>query len=196
MVSDLCLSVEVSSPCTTILGSADSVVNQATFEPVIASIETFARDTHDYPTARLAIFVLIRMISVWSGPDKVGPGANNTTSSPVTSQTPLPGFDNYIVDRFSPLVWSIPASPGFNSKDAQAKQVLYETANLQLEIIKKIGEPFVERLKNDLSGMGLGDEGQDQYLRTLAAALEGTKKEKEWRNFFCQFVDRMLAGRT
>jgi len=173
-----------------------SNANQATFEPVISSIETFARDTHDYPTARLAIFVLIRMISVWSGPDKVGPGANNTSTSSTTPQAPLPGFDNYIVDRFSPLVWSIPASPGFNAKDAQAKQVLYETANLQLEIIKKIGEPFVARLKSDLSGMGLGDEDQDQYLRTLATALEGAKKEKEWRNFFCQFVDRMLAGRT
>lgn len=136
------------------------------------------------------------MTSVWCGPDKVGPGANTTPTSPVSTQAPLPGFDNYVVERFSPLAWSIPASPGFNSKDAQAKQVLYETANLQLEIIKKIGEPFVERLKNDLSGMGVGGDGVDQYLRTLAASFEGSKKEKEWRNFFCQFVDRMLAGRA
>lgn len=173
-----------------------SNANQANFEPIISSIETFARDTHDYPTARLAIFVLIRMISVWSGPDKVGPGASSTPTSPITTQAPLPGFDNYVVERFSPLAWSIPAAPGFNSKDAQAKQVLHETANLQLEIIKKIGEPFVERLKNDLGGMGVGNDGVDQYLRTLAGAFEGSKKEKEWRNFFCQFVDRMLAGRS
>lgn len=136
------------------------------------------------------------MISVWSGPDKVGPGANATPTSSDTTQSPLPGFDNYVVERFSPLAWSIPASPGFNSKDAQAKQVLFETANLQLEIIKKIGEPFVERLKGDLGGMGVGGDDADQYLRSLAGAFEGSKKEKEWRNFFCQFVDRMLAGRT
>lgn len=136
------------------------------------------------------------MISVWSGPDKVGPGANAAPTSPVTTQAPLPGFDNYVIERFSPLAWSIPASPGFNSKDAQAKQVLFEAANLQTEIIKKIGEPYVERLKSDLNGMGMGSDGIDQYLRTLAGAFEGTKKEKEWRNFFTQFVDRMLSGRA
>jgi exportin-T len=135
------------------------------------------------------------MVSVWGGPDKVGPGAN-AAPTPDTTQTPLPGFDNYVVERFSPLAWSIPASSGFNSKDAQAKQVLYEAANLQHEIIKKVAEPYVERLKSDLSGMGVGDEGQNQYLQTLAGAFEGPKKEKEWRNFYTQFVDRMLASRA
>jgi exportin-T len=137
----------------------------------------------------------MRMINVWSGPDKVGPGAKQTPTSPVTTEAPLPGFENYVVERFSPLAWSIPATPGFNSKDAQAKQVLYEAANLQTEIVKKVGEPYVERLKSDLSGNGVGPDDVDQYLRTLAGALEGTKKEKEWRNFFVQFVDRMLSGR-
>lgn len=135
------------------------------------------------------------MTSVWSGPDKVGPGANTTPTSPITSQAPIPGFDNYVVDRFSPLVWSIPASPGFNSKDAQAKQVLYEAANLQAEIVKKVGEPYVERLKTDLRGMGVGEDMVDQYLRTLAGAFEGVKKEKEWRTFFAQFVERLLSAR-
>ncbi|EMD65706.1 hypothetical protein GGP41_010569 [Bipolaris sorokiniana] len=170
--------------------------NQGTFEPIISSIETFARDTQDYQTARLAIFVLIRMVSVWGGPDKVGPGANATPTSPDTTQAPLPGFDNYVVEKFAPLAWSIPASPGFNAKDAQARQVLYETANLQHEIIKKVGESYAERLKGDLSGMGIGEDVQDQYLRTLAGSFEGPKKEKEWRNFYTQFVDRMLASRA
>jgi exportin-T len=136
------------------------------------------------------------MITVWCGPDKVGPGANQAPTSPDTIQPPLPGFENYVVERFSPLAWSIPATPGFNSKDAQAKQVLFEAANLQTEIVKKVGEPYVERLKSDLSGNGVSAEGVDQYLRTLAGALEGTKKEKEWRNFFVQFVDRMLSGQS
>ncbi|KAF2254853.1 Exportin-T [Trematosphaeria pertusa] len=172
-----------------------SEANQSTFETIITSIDTFARDPSDYQTARLALSVLIRMTSVWSGPDKVGPGANTTPTSPITSQAPIPGFDNYVVDRFSPLVWSIPASPGFNSKDAQAKQVLYEAANLQAEIVKKVGEPYVERLKTDLRGMGVGEDMVDQYLRTLAGAFEGVKKEKEWRTFFAQFVERLLSAR-
>ncbi|KAF1973019.1 Exportin-T [Bimuria novae-zelandiae CBS 107.79] len=164
-----------------------SEANQATFDTIITSIDAFARDTSDYQTARLAISVLIRMTSVWSGPDKVGPGANPTATSPVT--TPIPGFENYVVERFGPLVWSIPASGGFNSKDAQAKQVLYEAANLQAEIVRKVGEPYVERIRSDLTGMGVGGEVVDQYLRTLAGAFEGAKKEKEWRVFFARFVD-------
>jgi exportin-T len=149
---------------------------------------------NDAPTARLAIFVLVRMISVWCGPDKVGPGANQTPTSPGTAQAPLPGFENYVVEHFAPLAWSIPSAAGFNSKDAQARQVLFEAANLQTEIVKKVGEPYVERLKSDLSGNGVGEDGVDQYLRTLAGALEGPKKEKEWKNFFVQFIDRMLSG--
>jgi exportin-T len=172
-----------------------SEANQSTFETIITSIETFARDTSDYPTARLALAVLIRMTSVWGGPDKVGPGANTTPTSPVTSQAPLPGFDNFVVERFSPLVWAIPATPGFNSKDAQAKQVLYEAANLQAEIVKKVGEPYVERLKTDLLGMGVGEETVNQYITKLASAFEPPKKAKadanlkEWKNFFARFVE-------
>jgi exportin-T len=137
----------------------------------------------------------MRMINVWCGPDKVGPGANQSPTSPIGTSAPLPGFDNYVLERFSPLAWSIPAAPGFNPKDAQAKQVLIEVANLQTEIVKKVGEPYVERLRSDLSGNGVRDDGVDQYLRTLAGALEGSKKEKEWRVFFVQFIDRMLSNR-
>ena len=164
-----------------------SGANQATFDTIITSIDAFARDPSDYPTARLALSVLIRMTSVWSGPDKIGPGANAASTS--NAATPIPGFENYVVERFSPLVWSIPASSGFNSKDAQAKQVLYEAANLQAEIVKKVGEAYVERLRSDLSGMGVSEDVVEQYLRTLAGAFESVKKEKEWRVFFARFVD-------
>lgn len=135
------------------------------------------------------------MTNVWCGPDKVGPGANSNLTSPIATQAPLPGFDNYVVERFAPLAWSVPATPGFNSKDAQAKQALHEAANLQTEIVKKVGEPYVDRLKSDLGGNGVGADGVDQYLRTLAGALEGSKKEKEWRNFFVSFIERMLSNR-
>ncbi|KAL5415284.1 pre-tRNA nuclear export protein [Paraphaeosphaeria minitans] len=163
-----------------------SDVNQATFDSIITSIDTFARDTSDYPTARLALSVLIRMTSVWSGPDKVGPGANASPTSPGAAS--IPGFENFVMERFSPLVWSIPASGGFNSKDAQAKQVLHEVANLQAEMVKKVGEPYVERLRTDLSGMGVSEDVVDGYLRTLAGAFEGVEKFKEWRIFFARFV--------
>jgi exportin-T len=170
-----------------------SSTNQSTFETVITSLDAFARDTNDYQTARLAISVLITMTSVWGGPDKIGPAANNTPTSPIASPETLPGFDNYVVERFSPLAWSVPGSPGFSTKDAQAKQVLHELARLQAEVIKKVGEPYVQRLKGELAGMGSNEEVVDQYLRTLAGAFENQKKEKEWRVFFAQFVERLLS---
>ncbi|KAF2476232.1 Exportin-T [Lindgomyces ingoldianus] len=166
-----------------------SNANQSTFDTIITSLDTFARDNNDYPNARLALTVLIRMTAVWGGPDKIGPTTNSNTASPMTAQAPLPGFDSFVVTRFSPLAWSIPASPGFNSKDAQAKQVTMEAAGLQAEIVKKIGEPYVERLREELRGMGAGQEMVDQYLGKLAGALETQKKEKDWRNFFVQFVE-------
>lgn len=172
-----------------------SNANQATFETIITSLDTFARDTKDYPTARLAISVLIRMTSVWGGPDKIGPAANNTPTSPIAAPETLPGFDNYVVERFSPLTWAVPASSGFNSKDAQAKQVLQELASLQAEIVKKVGQPYVERLKSELAGMNSGQDVIDQYLRTLAGAFEGFQKEKAWKVFFTEFIERLLAAR-
>ncbi|KAH7126753.1 Exportin-T [Dendryphion nanum] len=173
-----------------------SNTNQSIFDTIITSLDTFARDIKDYPTARLAVSVLIRMTSVWGGPDKVGPAANTTPTSPIaTSSETIPGFDNFAVERFSPLAWSVPGTPGFNPKDAQAKQVLQELAGLQAEIIKKVGEPYAERLRSELRGMGSGEEIVDQYLRTLAGAFDGQKKEKEWKVFFVQFVERLLSGR-
>ncbi|KAF2270875.1 Exportin-T [Lojkania enalia] len=171
-----------------------SNANQATFQTIITSLDTFARDTRDYPTARLAISVVIRMISVWGGPDKIGPGANATPTSPIAAQPPIPGFDTFAMGTFSPLAWSVPGSAGFNLKDAQAKQVLQETASLQAEIVKKVGEPYVERLKQELAGMGMNQEMVDQYLRTLAGGIEDQKREKEWRTFFVQFVERLLSA--
>ena len=88
------------------------------------------------------------------------------------------------------------ATPGSNSKGAHAKQVVHEAANLKTGSIKKVGEPYVERLRSDLGGMGVSGDVVDQYLRTLAGAFEGTKKEREWRNFFAQFVERAMSGRT
>ncbi|KAF2751691.1 Xpo1-domain-containing protein [Sporormia fimetaria CBS 119925] len=168
--------------------------NQSTFETIITSLDTFACDTKDYPTARLAISVLVKMTSVWGGPDKVGPAAN-TPTSPVAAAESLPGFDNYIVDRFAPLAWSVPGTPGFSSKDAQARQVLMELGTLQAEIVRKVGEPYVTRLREELVAMGTPEDGVNEYLQKLAGAFEGQKREKEWRVFFAGFVERLLAGR-
>jgi exportin-T len=135
------------------------------------------------------------MISTWSGADKIGPGASQPPTSPTAPQATIPGFENFVLDRFAPLVWSIPGSQSFNPKDAQARNVLQETAALQMEIVRKVGEPYVERLRMELGGMQVDPGVQEQYLASLAGAFEGVKKEKEWRSFFVQFVERLLAVR-
>ncbi|KAF2275898.1 Exportin-T [Westerdykella ornata] len=170
-----------------------SETNQSTFETVITSLDTFARDTKDYPTARLAISVLVKMVQYWGGPNKISSATDNTPST--FTPKPIPGFDNYIVERFSPLIWSVPASPGFSIKDAQAKQVLQELAILQAQIVVKAGDAYVERLKSELGGMGSNEDMVNEYLGKLAASFEGGKKEREWRMFFAGFVERLLAAR-
>ncbi|CAN9358409.1 unnamed protein product [Alternaria alternata] len=111
-----------------------SNANQATFEPIISSIETFARDTHDYPTARLAIFVLIRMVSVWGGPDKAWARRERYTH--------ISRHRSSTIARFRQLR---------RRQVLPAKQVLFETANLQHEIIKKVGESYVASASRAIS---------------------------------------------
>ncbi|EOD45543.1 putative trna exportin protein [Neofusicoccum parvum UCRNP2] len=158
-----------------------SSANQATFDTIITTIEHFARDPTDYPTARLAISVLTRMTAVWGGPD-----------IPLNSGNPpaptLPGFDHFAMTRFSPLSWSVPASQGFNSKDPQARQVLGELGGMQIEILKKTGDVYLQNLRQELSNMGVDQQGLDEYLGALT-----TKGEKGFKQFFQQFVGRAAS---
>ncbi|KAF2086209.1 Exportin-T [Saccharata proteae CBS 121410] len=156
-----------------------SNANQTTFDTIITTIEHFARDPTDYPTARLSISVLIRMTSIWGGPDVIPAGGPPAPT--------LPGFDTFAMTRFSPLSWSVPASQGFNAKDPQARQVLSELAGLQLEIYKKTGVIYLERLREELRSMGAGDQGAEEYVASLVG-----KGEKGFKQFFQQFV---AAGR-
>jgi len=132
------------------------------------------------------------MTSVWGGPDKLGSGSNNNSvpTSPINTQASLPGFEDFAVSRFHPLSWTIPTTPGFSPKDPQARQVLQEIASLQVEILKKVGTPYGNRLREDLIGMNINEQSVDEYLRVLVNGLGDQKKEKEWRNFFARFIER------
>ncbi|KAK5202185.1 pre-tRNA nuclear export protein [Cryomyces antarcticus] len=154
--------------------------NQSTFETIISTIEYFARDASDYPTARLAVSVLVRMSAVWGGPDIPNPSTNN--QSPYPS---LPGFDQFIITRFSPICWALPSNPSFNAKDMQARQVLSEVASLQQMILLKTGQEYLTWLRDkELREMGLQGQVIDEYLRAL------TGDAKAFKQFFLQFVSR------
>lgn len=74
-----------------------------------------------------------------------------------------------MITRFSPLCWALPANPSFNSKDAQAKQVLAEAGAMQRIIYGKMGMEYIEYLRDrELPGMGMGADLVEEYVGTLS----------------------------
>lgn len=133
------------------------------FDTVITTIEHFAKDVDDFMTAKMAFNVLAKMGSSWGGPD-IAP-ANGAAAT----QVALPGFGQFMITRFSPLCWALPANPSFNSKDAQAKQVLAEAGGMQRIIYGKTGMEYIEYLRDrELPGMGMGADLVEEYVGTLS----------------------------
>ena len=150
---------------------ADGIaVNQSTFGLIISTMEHLARDTNDLPTAKLTISVLVRMISTWGGPDVVSqPNSNQTmTLTNGDAKLKLPGFDQFMITRFSPLCWALPSNPSFDSKDAQSKQVLAEAAMLQKAIYNKNGQEYLTYLRTELNGLGMDEGIIGEYLNALS----------------------------
>ncbi|KAM5458124.1 pre-tRNA nuclear export protein [Microsporum audouinii] len=160
--------------------------NQSIFETVISTIEHFAKDADDFPTAKMAFLVLARMSSLWGGPDIVPPANGATTTQP---ETALPGFAQFMITRFSPLCWALPMNSSFNPKDAQAKQVLGEAAAMQKVIYSKTGPEYLQWLRNsEFPGMGMGTDLINEYLSSLEQL-----DVKAFRQFFQAFIQRLSA---
>jgi exportin-T len=162
-----------------------TAANQPFFETLIGTIEHFARDTEDPHTGKMAFQVLVKMCSAWGGPDIVGgaAGISNAVSAP---QPTLPGFDTFMMSRYSPLCWAVPMNPAFNSKDAQARQVLSEAAALQKVIYNKTGQQYLSWLRdNELRNMGMSDDVINEYLRNLVEL-----DQKAFKTYFQNFVTK------
>ena len=121
------------------------------------------------------------MVNSWGGSDLQNNGVVQTT------QPSLPGFDRFMMERFSPLCWSLPSNATFNPKDAQGRQVLGEAAGLQKAIYAKIGQEYLTWLKDvELWGMGMNDATIEEYLNALC-----TFDAKKFRQFFQVSLLRM-----
>lgn len=157
-------------------------MNQPIFDAALTTIELLAKDIADLPTAKLAFTVLSRMVVTWGGPDipsQILPQGNGFISE-FRPQPTLPGFDRFMMTRFSPLSWVIPSNSNFNSKDAQGKQVLGEAAGLQKAIYAKTGQEYVSWLREvELRGTGMDSGTVEEYLRALC-----TLDVKGFRHFF------------
>ncbi|KAI9755581.1 MAG: hypothetical protein M4579_004229 [Chaenotheca gracillima] len=178
-----------------------SSANQNIFDTLVTTIEHFAKDTSDYPTSRVALSLFTKMSAQWGGPDLINPldpsrpptsaaingnGTSGDISNP-TQQPQLPGFDRFMMERFSAGSWQLPMSPSFNAKDAQARQVLTEVATLQKTIYAKTGKDFLQWMREVwFPSLNMGRDMAEEYLR----ALEGLDA-KGWRQFYVAFIQRI-----
>ncbi|KAL9110240.1 MAG: hypothetical protein Q9227_005147 [Pyrenula ochraceoflavens] len=168
-----------------------SSTNQSIFESVIGTIEYFTKDAEDCPTAKMAFAVLSKMSMTWGGPDIVSLGDESDRTSQSEPQPMLPGFDRYMISRFSPLCWAFLKTSSFSAKDAQARQVLGEAATLQKTIYLKTGQEYLSWLReNELRNMGMNDEMISEYLENLVR-----QDQKGFKIFFQNVVLRATGGK-
>lgn len=159
--------------------------NQAIFDTIVSTIEHFARDTSEHPDAKLATSVLTKMASVWGGPSITDPANNATNPSPS-----LPGFDRFMISRFSALTWTLMTNPAFEPKDAQANRVVGEIASLQQTILAKTGQQYLTYLRDvELRNLGLQDPAIDSYLTALMSC-----DAKRFKTFLLQFLQQSRGG--
>lgn len=149
-----------------------SEANQGFFDSLVTSILTLAGDVSsgNLPASRLAFGILSRMAGVWGGPDVANIAAN--PSAPSGSPSPaIPGFDQFLLDRFHPVCWDVMRNAQFRpSQDAQTKQVLTEIAGLEQAIYLKTGEVFIQHLQVSLFP-SLGIDGND-FLRPMTTSTD------------------------
>ncbi|CAN8097199.1 unnamed protein product [Discula destructiva] len=144
-----------------------SETNQAYFETLVSSIITLARTiSHgNMSTSRSAFFLLARMTATWGGPDVAVISSKPTP--PSGSPAPLiPGFDQFVLQRFHPVCWEVLRDPQFNPSDAQTRQVMNEIVQLEQIIYTKTGDVFIQDLRANLFP-SLGIDGSE-FLQHLA----------------------------
>ncbi|KAI0481022.1 Xpo1-domain-containing protein [Xylariaceae sp. FL0804] len=166
-----------------------SEANQGFFDSLIHSILGLARDidpsSGNLPASRLAFAQLTRMANVWGGSDVANIAAN--PSAPAGSPSPvIPGFDQFLIDRFHPVCWEVLRDPLFKpAMDAQSRQVLNEIAGLEQAVYLKTGERFIQHLQSTLfSASGVNG---DDFLRSMTTATD--------RKAFAKYLQDLIKNR-
>ncbi|KAI7215814.1 Xpo1-domain-containing protein [Hortaea werneckii] len=155
-----------------------SPANQGTFDAYLSTLTRFSCDPSDPQSARLAFSALMRMASIWGGPDI----AVGSTDAPAPA---MPGFDSFMLTQFAPLPWALLSAPGFNPGDAQMRSVLQEAGSLQYIMLRKAGNAYSEQLQNELRNLGAGDDAVQSYMTSIAG-----NDLIAFRKFFASFVQQ------
>ncbi|SPO01161.1 related to exportin T (tRNA exportin) [Cephalotrichum gorgonifer] len=152
-------------------GTLVSETNQGFLENMITCIITLGRSFEGNPqSSKIAFGVMARMAAIWGGPDVAGAGGA-ASGGGVPAPT-IPGFDNFMIERFHGVCWEVIQDAAFKPEvDAQTRQVLTEIAALEQVIYRKTGEVFIAHLRGGLIP-SLGGDG-DEFLRGLTG---GDKK--------------------
>ena len=148
-----------------------SASNQGIFESLVSSIINIAKTlTHgNLVPSRIAFNVLARMATQWGGPDVATVGENPVTTG--AAAPAIPGFDQFMIDQFHGLCWSVLQDAGFRpNSDAQSRQILNEIAGIQQVIYAKTGDAFVRHMQT-VTFPQLGIDGTE-YLRVLTTSVE------------------------
>ncbi|KEY64837.1 hypothetical protein S7711_08845 [Stachybotrys chartarum IBT 7711] len=148
-----------------------SEANQGFFEPLISSIIELSRTVEGMiGPSRLAFSLMTRISAVWGGPD-VATISQNPTPPTAAPSPAIPGFDQYMIDRFHSACWEVMRNPNFRPwQDAQLRQVLTEIAGLEQMIYTKTGDVFIQQLQHGLFP-SLGVNGEE-YLRSLTTSTD------------------------
>lgn len=160
--------------------------NQAFFDPMISSIIELGKTIEaNIGPSRLAFSIMLRISTIWGGPDVATVSAN--PSAPSGSPTPsIPGFDQFVIDRFHSACWEAMRNPNFKPwQDAQSKQVLTEIAALEQLIYTKTGNLFVQTLQNQLFP-SLGIDG-GEFLQLLTTSVD--------KKSFVAYLQNLLKSR-
>ncbi|RGP75557.1 exportin-t [Fusarium sporotrichioides] len=160
--------------------------NQGFFEPMISSIIELAKTLEGNVTSsRLAFTLMMRMASIWGGPD-VATISQNPTAPSGSPNPAFPGFEQFMIDRFHSTCWEVIKNPNFRPfQDAQTKQVLTEIAGLEQIIYTKTGDVFIQELQNNLFPT-LGVSGDD-FLRSLTTSTD--------KRQFASYLQNLLKSR-
>lgn len=151
-----------------------SEANQGFFDALFTSILGLARDvdpaSENLAASRLAFGLLSKMADVWGGANIANISANPSAPSGSPSPT-IPGFDQFLIDRFHAVCWEVLRDPNFKPwADAQTKAVLNEIAGLEQAIYLKTGERFIQHLQATLFP-ALGTDGND-FLRSMTTSID------------------------
>ncbi|KAK4216645.1 Exportin-T [Rhypophila decipiens] len=167
-----------------------SEANQGAFESLITSIIAIAKTiSHGHLVAsRIGFNCLQRMASLWGGPDIATIG-KNPVSTGQAAQPTIPGFDQFMIERFHLTCWEVLQDREFKPfSDAQSRQVLSEIAGVEQTIYAKTGDAFIRNLQEVIfPRVGIAGDMAAEFISTLTTSTD--------RKVVVNYIQNLLKSR-